>query len=137
MPPAGTLPCVGRRRLCAVVLVAGFLGLAGYAIRADSSALSSPREATGTHRRPVVANGVAASEAVFGERPERATEATAKERRVQSRESRSFDSLALLALSGAGITPLALALARRRQRRAATTTRWLAPSRGPPVLLPS
>jgi hypothetical protein len=130
---------VGRRQLLAVVLVAGFLGLAGYGLRADLAAGQSPAapDASGTDRTALVANGASASEAVVGERPERVAEATAKERRAPAREGRGLDLAALVALAGTGITALALALARRRHRRATTTTRGLAPSRGPPLLLPS
>ena len=141
-PAAGTLPVVSRRQLFAVVLVAAFVGLAGYALQSGPGyagafgSITQPAPLETGHPRVDVATPNA-SEAIVADRTERATEAQANDRRSSLRDARGLDLFGVLGLAAAIVAALAIAIRRRRHRRAATTARWLAPARAPPPLLPS
>jgi hypothetical protein len=137
-PDPGYSRPVSRRPLFALVLVAAFVGLAGYGVRAGATfgSMMHPAPLETGHQR-LEATSPNASEGIVADRTERATEAAPNDRRSSLRDARGLDLLGVLGLAGTSVAALAVAIRRRRHRRTATSARWLAPSRAPPQLLPS
>jgi hypothetical protein len=123
------------------MLVAAGLAFAGSMLHLGAAlpALgASPSPAPlGTDRAALQSTGPNGPEATVAERPERATEASASDRRASARDPRVLELLAVLGIGLSGLTALAAAMARRRHGRAPTRSRRLAPARAPPLLLPS
>jgi hypothetical protein len=132
---------VARRHALAALLVAVAVAVAvaGATARGGSSTprVSTPVPPFGARHDAVRTGGSDGREAVVVERPERATEASASDRRTSSRDARVLELLAVLGMGLAALTGLSSAMARRRSGRAPTRSRRLAPARAPPLLLPS
>jgi hypothetical protein len=133
---------VVHRRVLSAVLAAVVVAMTGAALHTRATAAVGPSPPLGAAPHPTRTGTVELSqpttaEAVVAERGERVAEATSTDRRLPSRDGRPLDWLAIVSLAAAGVAALWNALARRRHRRVATVARWLAPSRGPPLLLPS
>jgi hypothetical protein len=129
------------------VLAAAVVAMAGATLYGGSTAAAGPPPlgaaphptgtGTGTGTGSVELSQPATAAAIVAERGERVTQATSTDRRLPSRDGRPLDWLAVVSLAATGVAALWAVLARRRHRRVATVARWLAPARGPPLLLPS
>jgi hypothetical protein len=130
---------VARRHALAALLVAGMVVVAGAAARGGSSTsrAAAPPPPFGARHATARTGGNEGREAIVAERPERATEASASDRRTSSRDTRALELLTVLGIGLAALTGLSSAMARRRSRRAPTRSRRLVPARAPPLLLPS
>ena len=135
----------GRRISVAVLALAAWVAVigaqSGVAAASGPAAPVAPlapgADSPAHHNGTLDAAGPGGGELVVAERTERASEAAAHDRRLTSRDGRPLDWLAPASLGGVAVAALSSTLARRRHRRLAARSPHFAPSRGPPLLIPS